>query len=98
MSDDLIFIENFIAINNMTVGEVKELLKFKDLPVSGKKEDLVLRLVAYQSRPRGLGFTLTLTYTPEAIRSSVMNKVSKILNPTHHKAINWKQFPSELFT
>tara|TARA_B100001778_G_scaffold168184_1_gene138305 strand:+ start:265 stop:561 length:297 start_codon:yes stop_codon:yes gene_type:complete len=98
MSDDLIFMEHFIAINNMTVAEVKELLKVLDLPVSGKKEDLVLRLVAYSPKPQGLGFTTTLTYTPEAIRSSVMNKVSKILNPTHHKAINWKQFPSELFT
>jgi len=98
MSDDLIFIEFFTAINNMTVGEVKEMLKMQDLPVSGKKDDLVMRLVAYSPRPRGLGFTRRLTYTPEAIRSSVMTKVSKILNPTHHKAINWKSFPSELFT
>ena len=98
MSDDLIFIEFFISINNMTVGEVKELLKFKDLPVSGKKEDLVLRLVAYEPRPRGLGFDATIRNPPEAIRSSVMNKVSKILNPTHGKAINWERFPSELFT
>ena len=99
MSDDLIFIEFFIAINNMTVAEVKELLKAKDLPVSGKKEHLVLRLVAYEPKPRGLGFTPKLTYTPEAIRSSVMNKVNKILNPTHYKtAINWKSFPTELFT
>tara|TARA_B100000900_G_scaffold344176_1_gene308188 strand:+ start:516 stop:812 length:297 start_codon:yes stop_codon:yes gene_type:complete len=98
MSDDLIFIEFFIGMNNMTVAEVKEMLKAQDLPVSGKKEDLVMRLVAYSPRPQGLGFTTKLTYTPEAIRSSVMTKVSKILNPTHHKAINWKSFPSELFT
>ena len=98
MSDDLIFIEFFIAINNMTVGEVKELLKAQDLPVSGKKDDLVLRLVAYSPKPRGLGFTPKLTYTPEAIRSSVLNKVQKIFNPTHGKAINWERFPSELFT
>ena len=98
MSDDLIFIEFFIAINNMKVAEVKELLKAQDLPISGKKEDLVLRLVAYSPKPQGLGFTPKLTYTPEAIRSSVMNKVNKILNPTHYKtAINWKSFPTELF-
>lgn len=96
MSDDLIFIEFFIAINNMTVGEVKEMLKVQDLPVSGKKDDLVLRLVAYSPRPQGLG--VIVPQSPEVIRSMVMTKVSKILNPTHHKAINWKSFPSELFT
>jgi len=99
MSDDLIFMEYFIDINNMTVAEVKELLKHQDLPVSGKKEDLVLRLVAYSPRPQGLGFTPKLTYTPEAIRSSVMNKVNKILNPPfRNKVINWQSFPTELFT
>lgn len=100
MSDDLIFIEFFTMVHNMTVAEVKELLKVQDLPVSGKKEDLVLRLVAYSPRPRGLGFTnITHTYSPEAIRSTVMNKVNKILNPRpRNKAINWQSFPSELFT
>ena len=99
MSDDLIFIEFFTMVHNMTVAEVKELLKVQNLPVSGKKEDLVLRLVAYSPRPRGLGFTKKLTYTPEAIRSSVMNKVNKILNPRpRNKAINWQSFPTELFT
>jgi len=98
MSDDLIFIEFFTSLNNMTIAEVKELLKAQDLPVSGKKEDLLLRLVAYSPRPRGLGFTTKLTYTPEAIRSSVLNKVKNVLNPTHGKAINWERFPSELFT
>ena len=103
MSDDLIFIEFFTMVHNMTVAEVKELLKVQDLPVSGKKEDLVLRLVAYTPRPQGLGFTRhnnsTLGFSPEAIRSHVMNKVNKILNPRpRNKAINWQSFPSELFT
>ncbi len=100
MSDDLIFIEFFIDINNMTVAEVKELLKYQDLPVSGKKEDLVLRLVAYSPKPQGLGLPYSHVggYTPEVIRSSVLAKVNKILNPTHYKtAINWKSFPTELF-
>ena len=63
MSSDLAFIEFFTAVHNMTVGEIKELLKTQDLPVSGKKEDLVLRLVAYSPRPQGLGLTTTFIYT-----------------------------------
>tara|TARA_A100001391_G_scaffold197331_1_gene177302 strand:- start:1343 stop:1642 length:300 start_codon:yes stop_codon:yes gene_type:complete len=99
MSDDLIFMEYFIDINNMTVAEVKELLKHQDLPVSGKKEDLVLRLVAYSPRPQGLGLTTTFIHSPEVIRSSVMDKVNKILNPPfRNKVINWQSFPTELFT
>ena len=99
MSSDLAFIEFFTAVHNMTVGEIKELLKTQDLPVSGKKEDLVLRLVAYSPRPRGLGFTTTFIHSPEVIRSSVMDKVNKILNPPFRsKVINWKNFPTELFT
>ena len=98
MSDDLAFIEFFTALNNMTVAEVKELLKAQGLPVNGKKEDLFMRLLAYSPRPQGLGFTTKLTYTPEAIRSSVLNKIKNVLNPTHGKAINWERFPSELFT
>ena len=98
MSDDLAFIDFFTALNNMTVAEVKELLKAQGLPVNGKKEDLFMRLLAYSPRPQGLGFTTKLTYTPEAIRSSVLNKIKNVLNPTHGKAINWERFPSELFT
>jgi len=98
MSDDLAFIEFFTALNNMTVAEVKELLKAQGLPVNGKKEDLFMRLLAYSPRPQGLGFTTKLTYTPEAIRSGVLNKIKNVLNPTHGKAINWERFPSELFT
>ena len=99
MSDDLIFIEFFTAVHSMTVGEVKELLKTQDLPVSGKKEDLVLRLVAYSPRPQGLGLTTTFIHSPEVIRSSVLAKVNKILNPPfRNKVINWQSFPTELFT
>jgi hypothetical protein len=99
MSSDLAFIEFFTAVHNMTVGEVKYLLKTQDLPVSGKKEDLVLRLVAYSPRPQGLGLTTTFIHSPEDIRSSVMDKVNKILNPPfRNKVINWQSFPSELFT
>ena len=99
MSDDLAFIEFFNGVHNMTVAEVAELLKAQNLPITGKKEDMVLRLVAYTPRPQGLGFTTKLTYTPEAIRSSVLNKFNKILNPRpRNKAINWQSFPTELFT
>ena len=66
MSSDLAFIEFFTAVHNMTVGEIKELLKTQDLPVSGKKEDLVLRLVAYSPRPQGLGLTTHL-YTHQRL-------------------------------
>ena len=98
MSSDLAFIEFFTAVHNMTVGEIKELLKTQDLPVSGKKEDLVLRLVAYSPRPQGLGLTTTFIHSPEVIRSSVMDKVNKILNPPfRNKVINWQSFPTELF-
>ena len=99
MSSDLAFIEFFTAVHNMTVGEIKELLKTQDLPVSGKKEDLVLRLVAYSPRPQGLGLTTTFIHSPEVIRSSVLAKVNKILNPPfRNKVINWQSFPTELFT
>ena len=99
MSSDLAFIEFFTAVHNMTVGEIKELLKTQDLPVSGKKEDLVLRLVAYSPRPQGLGLTTPFIHSPEVIRSSVLAKVNKILNPPfRNKVINWQSFPTELFT
>ena len=99
MSDDLIFIEFFTSLHNMTVGEVKELLKAQGLPVSGKKENLFLRLVAYSPRPQGLGLTTTFIHSPEVIRSSVLAKVNKILNPPfRNKVINWQSFPTELFT
>ncbi len=99
MSSDLAFIEFFTAVHNMTVGEVKELLKTQDLPVSGKKEDLVLRLVAYSPRPQGLGLTTTFIHSPEVIRSSVLAKVNEVLNPPfRNKVINWQSFPTELFT
>ena len=99
MSSDLAFIEFFTAVHNMTVGEVKELLKAQGLPVSGKKEDLLLRLVAYSPRPQGLGLTTTFIHSPEVIRSSVLAKVNKILNPPfRNKVINWQSFPTELFT
>ena len=84
----------------MTVGEVKELLKTQGLPVSGKKEDLVLRLVAYSPKPQGLGLNYShVIYAPEVIRSSVLAKVNKVLNPPfRNKVINWQSFPTELFT
>ena len=101
MSSDLAFIEFFTSLHNMTVGEVKELLKAQGLPVSGKKEDLLLRLVAYSPKPQGLGLPYSHVggYTPEVIRSSVLAKVNEVLNPPfRNKVINWQSFPTELFT
>jgi len=37
--------EQYDNFNRMTISELKELLKAKDLPVSGKKRDLVSYLI-----------------------------------------------------
>ena len=39
------WISDYNTYVNMTVAELKELLKYKDLPVSGKKKDLIQYLI-----------------------------------------------------
>ena len=39
------WISDYNTYVNMTVAELKELLKSKDLPVSGKKKDLIQYLI-----------------------------------------------------
>ena len=39
------WISNYNTYVNMTVAELKELLKSQDLPVSGKKKDLIQYLI-----------------------------------------------------
>ena len=39
------WISNYNTYVNMTVAELKELLKSQDLPVSGKKQDLIQYLI-----------------------------------------------------
>ena len=41
----LSWVEAYESFNNMTISELKELLKAADLPVSGKKHDLISYLV-----------------------------------------------------
>ena len=37
--------ESYESYNGMTIAELKELLKARDLPVSGKKKDLIQGLI-----------------------------------------------------
>ena len=53
-----------MAYENLTVKELKELLKERGLPVSGKKADLIARLNEGEEAPKNLPEETTIQEEP----------------------------------
>jgi len=61
------------SFNSMTISELKELLKSKDMPVSGKKMDLITYLI-FKEYP-DLGYQFAKTNNPMTSKSSLWVKL-----------------------